>query len=173
MFLDQAVIDVRAGDGGAGAMSFRRESYVPLGGPDGGDGGKGGDVIITVDTQLSTLLDYRYRRTYSAPAGADGHGRNKTGRSGDDLTLRVPPGTVVKDAETGEVLGELIAPGDSLVVAQGGRGGKGNAFFATSTNQAPRHTQPGEEGGDRLAAPRGARRAARGGGPGRRAPVAA
>jgi GTPase len=149
MFLDHAIIEVEAGNGGAGAVSFRRESYVPLGGPDGGDGGKGGDILITVDTQLSTLLDYRYRRTYRAEGGQDGHGRNKTGRSGEDLVLRVPPGTVVKDADTGEVLGELITDGDSLAPAAGGRGGKGNAFFATATNQAPRHAQPGEEGESR------------------------
>lgn len=146
MFLDLAVINVSAGHGGEGASSFRRESYVPFGGPDGGDGGKGGDVVLVVDPNLATLLDYRYRQEYRAPPGSKGSGSNRTGRSGDDLHLRVPPGTVVRDAETREVIGELVEPGDTLVAARGGRGGKGNAFFATSTNQAPRTTQPGEEG---------------------------
>jgi GTPase len=149
MFLDLAVIEVQAGRGGAGAVSFRRESYIPHGGPDGGDGGKGGDVVVRVDQQLSTLLDFRYRRHYRAEAGNDGDGGNRTGRSGEDLILRVPPGTVVKDADSGEVLGELLEQEEQIVVAAGGRGGKGNAFFATSTNQAPRHAQPGEEGESR------------------------
>ncbi len=146
MFLDHATIDVQAGRGGAGAVSFRRESYVPHGGPDGGDGGNGGNIVLTVDTQLSTLLDYRYRNRYRAEPGQDGAGSNRTGRSGDDLVLHLPPGTVVRDVESGEILGELISPGDTLVVARGGRGGKGNAFFTTATNQAPRHHQPGEDG---------------------------
>ena len=146
MFLDHAIIEVAAGRGGAGAVSFRRESYAPLGGPDGGDGGKGGDAIIRVDLQLSTLLDFRYRRQYGAEAGQAGQGQNRTGRSGEDLILRVPPGTSVRDADTGEVLGELLTAEDEVIAAHGGRGGKGNAFFATSTNQAPRHAQPGEEG---------------------------
>lgn len=146
MFLDHATIQVSAGRGGDGAVSFRRESYAPFGGPDGGDGGRGGDVIVQVDAQLATLLDYRYRRSYSAEDGAKGQGSNRTGRSGDDLVLRVPPGTVVRDSESGETLGELLAAGDAMVAARGGRGGKGNAFFATATNQAPRHAQPGEEG---------------------------
>jgi GTP-binding protein len=146
MFLDHATIQVAAGRGGDGAMSFRRAAYIPLGGPDGGDGGRGGNVIVRVDPQLGTLLDYRYRRSYSAESGAKGEGSNRTGRSGEDLVLRVPPGTVIRDAGTGELLGELVAPGDEIVAARGGRGGKGNAFFATATNQAPRHSQPGEEG---------------------------
>lgn len=146
MFLDHAVIDVEAGRGGAGAVSFRRESYVPHGGPDGGDGGKGADVVIELDPQLSTLLDYRYRQRYRAPDGQSGQGQNRTGRSGDDLVLRVPPGTTVRDADTGEILGEMLAEGDAVIAVRGGRGGKGNAHFATSTNQAPRHAQPGEEG---------------------------
>ena len=149
MFLDHAVIEVSAGRGGEGAVSFRRVAYVPLGGPDGGDGGKGGDVVLEVDAQLSTLLDFRYRQKYAAEAGNKGSGSNKTGRSGDDLILRVPPGTVAVDAETGDVLGELVEPGDRVVVAAGGRGGRGNARFATATNQAPRHAQPGEEGEER------------------------
>jgi GTP-binding protein len=149
MFLDHAVIDVASGRGGEGAVSFRRESYAPLGGPDGGDGGKGGDIVLEVDTQMTTLLDYRYRRQYRAESGNKGTGSNKTGRSGEDLVLRVPPGTVVLDADTREVLGELVEPGDRLVAAVGGRGGRGNARFATATNQAPRHAQPGEEGEER------------------------
>ncbi len=146
MFLDHAVIEIEAGNGGAGAVSFRRESYIPHGGPDGGDGGKGADVVLVTDPQLSTLMDFRYRRRYRAPSGQDGGGANRTGRSGADLELRVPPGTAIRDADSGEFLGELLAVGDSLIVARGGRGGKGNSFFTTATNQAPRHAQPGEEG---------------------------
>ena len=149
MFLDHAVIEVKAGRGGEGASSFRRESYEPMGGPDGGDGGKGGDVVVRVDPQLSTLLDYRYRQHYAAERGQKGEGGNRTGRSGSDLVLRVPPGTVLKDADSGDVLGELVEPGDEVVAARGGRGGRGNARFATSTNQSPRHAQPGEEGEER------------------------
>jgi GTP-binding protein len=149
VFLDHAVIQVKAGRGGEGAVSFRRESYEPMGGPDGGDGGKGGDVLLRVDRQLSTLLDYRYRREYRAESGKKGEGGNRTGRSGEDLVLRVPPGTVVRDSEAGEVLGELLDPGDEVVAARGGRGGRGNAYFSTPTNQAPRHAQPGEEGEER------------------------
>jgi GTP-binding protein len=146
MLLDHATIHVAAGRGGDGAVSFRRVAYVPFGGPDGGDGGKGGDVVVQVDPQLATLLDYRYRQKYSAESGAKGEGSNRTGRSGERLVLRVPPGTVVRDADSGETVGELVEPGDEIVAARGGRGGKGNAFFATATNQAPRHAQPGEEG---------------------------
>lgn len=149
MFLDHAVIEIRAGRGGEGVSSFRRESYEPMGGPDGGDGGKGGDVVLRVDPQLSTLLDYRYRQHYAAERGQKGEGGNRTGRSGSDLVLRVPPGTVVRDADTGETLSELVEAGDEVVAARGGRGGRGNARFATPTNQSPRHAQPGEEGEER------------------------
>lgn len=149
MFLDHAVIEVKAGRGGEGAVSFRREAFIPQGGPDGGDGGKGGDIVLRCDPQLSTLLDYRYRQHYKADPGGRGQGANRTGGSGEALVLRVPPGTVVRDAETREFLGELVEPGDEVVVARGGRGGKGNAFFATATNQAPRNAQPGEEGEER------------------------
>lgn len=149
MFLDHVVIEVASGRGGEGAVSFRRVSYVPLGGPDGGDGGKGGDVVLEVDPQMSTLLDFRYRQKYAAEAGRKGTGSNRTGRSGEDLVLRVPPGTVAVDADTREVLGELVEPGDRFVAAAGGRGGRGNARFATATNQAPRYAQPGEEGEER------------------------
>ncbi|HEX2092841.1 MAG TPA: GTPase ObgE [Longimicrobiaceae bacterium] len=149
MFLDHAVIHVRAGKGGEGASSFRRESFIPFGGPDGGDGGRGGSVVFRADPQLSTLLDYRYRTKYHAENGEKGQGGNRTGRSGEDLVLRVPPGTVVRDLETAEVLGELIGPGDEVIAARGGRGGRGNARFATATNQAPRRFDPGEEGEER------------------------
>jgi GTPase len=152
MFLDQATIHVAAGKGGDGVVSFRRESKVPHGGPDGGDGGHGGDVILRVDPQLSTLLDYRYRSRYVAPRGENGQGSNKTGRSGEDLVLGVPPGTEVRDAESGALLGALLEPGDEVVAARGGRGGRGNAVFATATNQAPRRADPGREGEERTLA---------------------
>lgn len=149
MFLDQATIQVKAGDGGAGAVAWRRETFVPQGGPAGGDGGKGGDVILRPDPQLATLLDYRYRQNYRAENGQNGQGSNCTGRGGADLALRVPPGTVVRDADTGEVLGELLDPEDFLVVAHGGKGGWGNSRFATATNQAPRRADSGLPGEQR------------------------
>ncbi len=146
MFIDRAVIEVRAGDGGSGAEAFRREKGVPRGGPSGGDGGKGGDVILEVDAQLSTLLDYSYRRRYQADRGQHGEGSNKTGRSGEDLVLKVPPGTMAVDADTDELLGELLEDGQRAVIARGGRGGRGNARFATATEQAPRRWERGGEG---------------------------
>lgn len=146
MFIDQAKIYVKAGDGGNGIVSFRREKFVPRGGPAGGDGGHGGHVIFRVDTHLQTLLDFRYNQHFKAERGANGQGSNKTGKSGKDLIIRVPPGTVVKDFSTGEILCDLIHPGQSVVVAEGGRGGRGNARFATSTNQAPRRAEPGTPG---------------------------
>ncbi|MFN9349786.1 MAG: GTPase ObgE [Gemmatimonadota bacterium] len=146
MFIDRVTVKVAAGTGGSGAQSFRREKFVPMGGPDGGDGGKGGDVLVRGDANLSTLLDYTYRDAWAAERGEHGMGSNKTGRSGDDVVLPVPPGTVVRDLESGEVLCEVLADGEEHVVAKGGRGGKGNAFFVTSTHQAPREWQPGEEG---------------------------
>lgn len=149
MFVDRAVIEVTAGTGGSGAEAMRRESGVPRGGPAGGDGGRGGDVLLQADVQLTTLLDYSYRRHYKAPRGMHGEGSNRTGRSGDDLVLRVPPGTVAYDADTDELLGELLEDGASVVIARGGRGGRGNARFKTSTNQAPRRWEPGEEGEER------------------------
>lgn len=148
-FVDRVVIHVYAGWGGSGAEAFRREKGVPWGGPSGGDGGKGGDVVLEVDPQLTTLLDYSYRQHYRAERGQHGEGSNRTGRAGKDLVLRVPPGTVVRDAETGEVLGELLEPGQRLVAARGGRGGRGNASFATPTHQAPREWEPGEAGEER------------------------
>ena len=145
-FVDRVVVRVEAGTGGSGSTSFRREHRVPLGGPDGGDGGRGGNVVVRADSNLTTLLDYTYRTRWTAERGEHGMGANKTGRSGQDVVLPVPPGTVVKDAASGEVLGEVLEPGGEFVVARGGRGGKGNAFFATATHQAPREWQPGEEG---------------------------
>jgi GTP-binding protein len=137
---------VEAGTGGSGATSFRREHRVPKGGPDGGDGGRGGDVIIRGDSNLATLLDYTYRTRFVAERGEHGMGSNMTGRSGKDVVLPVPPGTLIRDADTGEVIGDVLADGDEVVVARGGRGGRGNAFFATATHRAPREWQPGEEG---------------------------
>jgi GTP-binding protein len=145
-FIDHAIIRVTAGTGGSGCMSFRREKFVPRGGPDGGDGGNGGSVYVRADPNLSTLLDYRYRTHWKATRGQHGKGSNKTGKSGEDITLPVPPGTVVRDADTDEILGELIEPGLTLLVAKGGRGGRGNARFATPTHQAPREWEPGGEG---------------------------
>jgi len=149
MFVDRAVFHVQAGTGGSGAEAFRREKGVPRGGPAGGDGGKGGDVILVSDPQLTTLLDITRRQHYKAQRGQHGEGSNRTGRAGEDIEIRMPPGTVVRDAETGELLGELLGRGDRLLVARGGRGGRGNARFATSTHQAPRRWEPGEEGEER------------------------
>ena len=146
MFIDRVVVSVEAGTGGSGQTSFRREKFVPLGGPDGGDGGKGGSVIVRGDSNLATLLDYTYRDQWAAERGEHGMGSNKTGRSGEDIVLPVPPGTVIRDADSGEQLGEILESGDEIVVARGGRGGKGNAFFATATHQSPREWQPVEEG---------------------------
>ena len=145
MFIDRVVVRVAAGTGGSGASSFRREKFVPMGGPDGGDGGRGGDVIVRGDDNLATLLDYTYRDSWQAERGEHGMGANKTGRSGADVVLPVPPGTIIREVG-GAVLGEVLAHGDEIVVARGGRGGKGNAFFATATHQSPREWQPGEEG---------------------------
>ena len=149
MFIDRAVVHVVGGPGGAGASSFRREKFVPKGGPDGGDGGKGGSVYARADPNLATLLDYRYRTHWKAERGQHGKGKNMTGKSGADLYLPVPPGTEVRDAATGTLLGELVGPNDVLLVARGGRGGRGNARFATATHQSPREWEPGEYGEER------------------------
>jgi GTPase len=146
MFIDLVTVRVTAGTGGSGCTSFRREKFAPMGGPDGGDGGKGGDVIIRGDGNFSTLLDFKYRDHWEAERGEHGMGSNKTGRSGKDVILPVPPGTVVRDRDTGERIGEILTHGEEIVVAKGGRGGKGNTFFATATHQSPREWQPGEEG---------------------------
>lgn len=151
-FVDEASIEVHAGDGGPGIVSFRREAQVPLGGPDGGNGGKGGDVVLEADERTSTLLDHRYRRWYKAPKGGAGGPSNRTGRGGEDLVIPVPLGTIVSDEETGEILADLSTPGERLVVAQGGRGGKGNAHFTSSRRQAPRMAQDGEAGVHRVLA---------------------
>jgi GTP-binding protein len=149
VFIDRVVVKVAGGDGGSGIVSFRREWRTPLGGPDGGDGGRGGDVIVRADANLSTLLDYTYRDRWAADGGEHGQGSNRSGKSGENLVLPVPPGTVVRDLDSGEYVGEVLEPGDELVVARGGRGGKGNAFFVSSTHQSPKEFQPGEEGDQR------------------------
>src|SRR5574341_1030069 len=149
MFIDRVVIQVAAGTGGSGASSFRREKFVPKGGPDGGDGGRGGSVFVRVDPNLATLLDYRYHTTWRAERGQHGKGKNMSGKSAEDIYLPVPPGTEVRDAETGEILGEMIKPDQVLLVATGGRGGRGNQHFATPTHQSPREWEPGEEGEQR------------------------
>ena len=146
MFVDYAVITVEAGTGGSGAEAFRREMGVPRGGPSGGNGGRGGSVYLLGDKQLSTLLDYQYQNMYRAERGEHGQGKSRTGRDGKDLILRVPVGTVVKDADTGDILGEIVEDGQQLLVAKGGRGGRGNEAFATATRQAPTYWEPGEEG---------------------------
>ncbi len=146
MFIDRVVVNIKAGDGGSGIVSFRREKFVPMGGPDGGDGGRGGNVIVLGDNNLATLLDYTYRDSWVAPAGDHGSGSNRSGRSGVDVVMPVPIGTVIKDLETSEFLGEILEDGDRIVVAQGGRGGQGNSHFATATHQSPREYQPGEDG---------------------------
>jgi GTP-binding protein len=149
MFIDRAVVRVAAGTGGSGASSFARFKYKPKGGPDGGDGGHGGSIYVRADANLATLLDYRYRTAWKAERGEHGKGKTQTGASSDDVYLPVPPGTLVRDADTGEPLGEVLRDGDVLLVARGGRGGRGNARFATSTHQAPREWEPGEEGQER------------------------
>lgn len=149
-FVDEVEIEVRAGKGGAGARSFRREKFVPLGGPDGGNGGRGGSVILVVDPNCTTLLDFRYRAHWFAENGEPGAGSGKDGKAGNDLVIRVPQGTEVLDRETGTLLVDLSAAGQRHVIVQGGRGGKGNAFFRTATNQAPEHFQPGEAGEEKF-----------------------
>ncbi len=149
MLIDQAKISVRAGNGGSGIISFRREKFVPKGGPDGGDGGKGGDVFLRVDAEMNTLQHFRRKRVFRAESGKPGSGADKTGKSGADLFIPVPPGTVVKDAATGEILADLTERNQTFLVARGGWGGRGNARFATPTNRAPRRYEPGEEGESR------------------------
>lgn len=149
MFIDEARIYVRSGKGGDGIVHFHREKYVARGGPDGGDGGRGGDVILEVSPSLNTLVKFRYQRRFIAPDGERGGPNNMTGRSGEDLIILVPPGTVVYDDDTGELLGDLTEPGQRLIVCRGGRGGRGNARFATPRNQAPRIAEKGEPGQER------------------------
>jgi GTP-binding protein len=148
MFFDEARIHVKAGDGGNGAVSFRREKYVPRGGPDGGRGGDGGDVVLEVDPQLNTLVHFQKQVHFKAGQGVHGRGKNQTGARGEDVVVTVPPGTVVRDADSGQVLADLVEAGQRVIVAQGGQGGRGNISFASSTNQAPRLAErglPGQE----------------------------
>jgi GTPase len=150
MFIDEARIRVKAGDGGNGCMAFRREKYVPRGGPSGGDGGKGGDVIMESSERHNTLVHFRFNPEYKAQRGRHGEGSNRTGREGVDVLLRVPVGTIVYDDETGEKVHDFSHPDDHIVIACGGRGGRGNARFATSTHQAPREHEPGRPGEERV-----------------------
>jgi GTP-binding protein len=145
-FVDSAKISVHAGDGGKGSVSFRREKFVPKGGPDGGDGGRGGHVYLRANRQLATLLDFKYKKSYIADRGGHGMGARKTGKDGADIVIGVPCGTVVRNAETHEVMCDLVEDGQEVMIAKGGRGGWGNQHFATATRQAPRFAQPGEKG---------------------------
>lgn len=145
-FIDEAIITVRSGDGGNGCLSFRREKYVPLGGPDGGDGGKGGDVTLVSSQDRRTLYPFRFKHEFTAQRGGGGEGRQRTGKSGSDLVIEVPPGTIVRDAETGDIIKDFCLPGESFIIARGGRGGKGNTHFKSSTHRTPRFAQPGEAG---------------------------
>jgi GTPase len=149
MFLDEVTITVRAGDGGDGAATFRREAHVPRGGPDGGDGGRGGSVHLRVDPGDTMLRDYRFRHHFRAQSGGRGQGSKRHGKAGADLELAVPPGTVVRDAASGELIADLVAHGQRVMVARGGRGGLGNVHFATATHRTPRHAQKGEPGQER------------------------
>ena len=149
MFVDEIDVFVKGGDGGAGCISFRREKFVPRGGPDGGDGGDGGSVLLEGDPVITTLLDFHYQRHYTAERGQHGKGSNKHGASGEDTILRVPLGTVVSDRDTGERLGDLTTPGERVLVARGARGGRGNARFVSSTNRAPRRADLGRAGAER------------------------
>src|SRR5919106_5133292 len=149
MFIDEVRIRVHAGDGGNGSAAFRREKYVPRGGPSGGDGGRGGSVFVVADRNLNTLIDYRYARIFRAPRGEHGRGADQYGKGGEDIVLRVPVGTVITDADTGERIADLAADGAQALVAKGGKGGLGNLHFKSSTNRAPRQTTPGEKGEQR------------------------
>ena len=149
IFIDEASIHVRGGRGGNGCVAFRREKYVPRGGPSGGDGGDGGSVYLLGDARKNTLYHLRFQSLYAADRGRHGEGSNKSGKSAGDLEIVVPLGTVAHDEDTGELLGEVVADGERLLVCSGGRGGKGNARFATATNQAPRHAEPGRDGEER------------------------
>jgi GTP-binding protein len=148
-FVDEAVIEVIAGDGGNGAVSFRREKYVPRGGPDGGDGGRGGSIYALADRNINTLIDYRYARIHRAKSGEKGRGADQYGRGADDVILRVPVGTVITDEETGSLVADLAADGQRTLIARGGKGGLGNLHFKSSTNRAPRQSTPGEAGEQR------------------------
>jgi GTPase len=149
-FLDQARVYIRSGDGGAGCVSFRREKFIEFGGPDGGDGGRGGDVVVECSQGLNTLIDFRYQQHFKAKTGMHGMGRNRAGGRGADVVLKVPEGTQVFDEESGDLLADLTHPGERVVIAKGGNGGFGNAYFTTSTNRAPRRANPGQTGIERM-----------------------
>ena len=148
-FIDEAKIYIKAGDGGRGCVSFRREKFVPRGGPNGGDGGNGGDVVMVARRNMSSLLDHRYQQHYRAKRGVHGKGKDQHGKNAEDLVIPVPMGTLIKDFESGEFYGDLTKDGESLVVAKGGKGGRGNARFVTPTNQAPKEAEPGIPGEER------------------------
>lgn len=148
-FVDEAEIDAVAGHGGPGVVSFRHETHVAFGGPDGGDGGRGGNVVVIADQRVVTLLDHKFRRWYKATSGTPGGGSRSSGASGADLEIHLPIGTVITDAATGELVADLMEDGERVVIASGGRGGRGNHFFKSATRQAPRHAQPGEPGEER------------------------
>lgn len=150
MFIDKAKIFVKSGDGGHGSVSFRREKYVPLGGPDGGDGGRGGDVIFEVDTNMTTLLDFKYKRKFKAEPGENGAGSKCYGKDGDNLIIKVPMGTIIRDVETNKIMADLSHKGDRYIVCKGGKGGKGNCKFCTPTRQAPNFAEPGMPGDERF-----------------------
>ena len=146
MFTDYAKIIIKSGDGGNGAATFRREKYVAAGGPDGGDGGRGGSIYFIVDPDSNTLVDFRFKKKFKAENGKNGEGARRYGKSGEDLYVKVPIGTLIKDAETGKIIADLSHKGQKELILPGGRGGKGNSHFATSTRQAPRFSQDGEKG---------------------------
>lgn len=150
MFVDYATIKVYGGRGGNGCVAFRREKYVPRGGPNGGDGGGGGSVWVEATESMNTLQHLRFQRDYRADRGKHGEGSNRTGRTGEDVVIQLPVGSIIRDTETGEIVADLVEPGQRVVVARGGRGGQGNQHFATATRQAPRFAQPGEEGEERV-----------------------
>ncbi|MGI9535394.1 MAG: GTPase ObgE [Thermodesulfobacteriota bacterium] len=145
-FIDEAIITVISGRGGDGCVSFRREKFVPLGGPNGGDGGKGGDIIFVANENLTSLLDFRYRKIYKADKGENGKGKNQHGKNGEDLIIPLPVGTIIKNTESSEIIGDLTENNQQIVVARGGKGGKGNARFVSSTNRAPRRVESGRDG---------------------------
>lgn len=149
MFIDYAKIHVNAGAGGDGCVAFRREKFVPKGGPSGGDGGKGGDIVVVADEHMHTLMDFRYNKAYKAKRGAHGRGAKKTGKNADDIIIRMPVGTLIKDAAGGTILVDLIAHGQREIIARGGKGGRGNTHFVSPTNQAPRQYEPGMPGEER------------------------
>ena len=149
-FIDEAKIEVVAGKGGNGASSFRREKFVPRGGPDGGDGGKGGSVIAIADENINTLVEFRFVKKYMAKNGEKGHGADRYGRGADDIVLHMPVGTLIRDVDTDEVVADLTTHGQEVILAKGGKGGLGNIHFKSSTNRAPRQCTPGEDGENRL-----------------------